>query len=148
MHGWPGYRSSDLIRLAIKTARGGTDEKNGWPSTAELDYSRFCGTHHLTTHPHDDGVMLGGVDAVSTADYDAVVSLCRMGTRQVAPDHVEFWLVDDGHDSNANLEFVLDDAAAHRPGVAGRGKARTPPLRSGAQSHAVGCSAILDVDRT
>lgn len=122
MHGWPGYRSSDLIRLAIKTARGGTDDKNGWPSTAELDYSRFRGTHHLTTHPHDDGVMLGGVDAVSTADYDAVVSLCRMGTRQVCSDHVEFWLVDDGHDSNANLEFVLDDAARTVQALRAEGK--------------------------
>ncbi|MGV0157780.1 ADP-ribosylglycohydrolase family protein [Rhodococcus sp. GB-02] len=28
MHGWPGYRSSDLVRLAIKTARGGTDDQN------------------------------------------------------------------------------------------------------------------------
>ncbi|NMM90798.1 O-acetyl-ADP-ribose deacetylase [Rhodococcus sp. SRB_17] len=111
MHGWPGHTSADLIRLAIKTARGGTDDRHGWPSTATLDYSRFRGTHHLTTHPHDDGVLLGGVDSVSTAHYDAVVSLCRMGTQQVSAEHIEFRLVDDGHESNAHLDFVINDAA-------------------------------------
>ena len=121
--GWPGYRSSDLIRLAIKTARRRVPTKRTDGRRRQNSTTRgFCGTHHLTTHPHDDGVMLGGVDAVSTADYDAVVSLCRMGTRQVAPDHVEFWLVDDGHDSNANLEFVLDDAARTVQALRAEGK--------------------------
>ena len=37
-------------------------------------------TGHATVHPHDDGVLVGGSDAVRAGGYDAVVSLCRMGT--------------------------------------------------------------------
>ena len=111
LHGWPGYTATDLVRLAVKTANSGRDDKHGWPSTPVLDYSRFRGTGHLTRHPHDDGVLLGGSDAVEASGFDAVVSLCRMGTKQVNVEHIEFRLIDAGRDKNPNLDFVLDDAA-------------------------------------
>ena len=66
-------------------------------------------------HPHDDGVWLGGYDAVFGADhaggYDAVISLCRMGSERLESEHIEFWLIDDGPAANPNLEFLVDDAA-------------------------------------
>ena len=43
--------------------------------------------------------------------YDAVVSLCRMGTEDFGVEHIRFWLIDSGSEANPHLEFVLDDAA-------------------------------------
>ena len=31
VHGWPGYRARDLIRLGLLTARGGQPDSHGWP---------------------------------------------------------------------------------------------------------------------
>ena len=36
LHGWPGYRVADLVRLAMLTVRGGHDDDAGWPSRASL----------------------------------------------------------------------------------------------------------------
>ena len=62
-------------------------------------------------HPHDSGVLVGGVDAAAAGGYDAVVSLCRMGSGDLGVEQVEMWLIDGGPDMNPNLDFVLDDAA-------------------------------------
>lgn len=32
VHGWPGMRARDLVRLAVLTARGGWDDAQGWPT--------------------------------------------------------------------------------------------------------------------
>ncbi len=109
LHGWPGLRDHDLIRLAIETVQGGP-RPGKWPSVEIVDYSGWD-TGHATVHPHDDGVILGGVDAVQAGGYDAVVSLCRMGSADLGVEHLRFWLVDAGPGSNPNLDFVLDDAA-------------------------------------
>ena len=47
-------------------------------------------------------------------EVTAVVSLCRLGTRQVSTGlrHLEFRLIDDAASHNPNAEFVIDDAAA------------------------------------
>jgi ADP-ribosyl-[dinitrogen reductase] hydrolase len=85
-----------------------------------LDYSACADTGVLAVHPHDRGVLLGGVDAVRKPPdgVDAVVSLCRLGRAEVPapgvrpPDHVEVWLADSadpGH--NPNLDMVLAQAA-------------------------------------
>ena len=74
----------------------------------------------LAMHPHDDGVWLGGVGSVGQVaelGIDAVVSLCRLGTEDVAgvwaSDHAVFWVVDSsGLGDNAQPEFVLREAAA------------------------------------
>ena len=34
VHGWPGLRGRDLIRLGVLTARGGHSDGQGWPAHA------------------------------------------------------------------------------------------------------------------
>jgi ADP-ribosylglycohydrolase len=117
LHGWPGMDARDLVRLAILTAGGGRDDPHGWPSVGRLDYAAQ-GWHTgegPIRHPHDDGVWVGGYDAVFGADpaggFDAVISLCRMGSERLDAEHIEFWLIDNGPAANPNLEFLVDDAA-------------------------------------
>lgn len=114
LHGWPGLRAADLVRLAVLTARRGVPTDNGWPSAPVVAGSADGG--FLVPLPGDDGVVLGNLVALSEAvtQVDAVVSLCRVGTDQV-PDgleHHQVWLVDQsGEDANPNLRFVFDDTA-------------------------------------
>ena len=121
LHGWPGIRARDLVRLAVLSAQGGLPDRAGWPSGARVDYSRWPGRRALAQHPHDAQVWLSGVSALDHLPdgVDAVVSLCRLGASEVpargvaATDHVEVWLVDDIHsDKNPNLEYVLYDATS------------------------------------
>ena len=120
LHGWPGLRGRDLVRLGLLTAWGGHGDGSGWPAGGLVDYAGYSGTGALAVHPHDPGVWLGGVDALRDlpAGVDAVLSLCRLGTEEVPAagidprDHVEVWLVDRSDPAaNANLDFVLSDAA-------------------------------------
>src|SRR5450759_2184228 len=120
LHGWPGLRSRDLVRLGVLTARGGKSDASGWPAAAQMDYSKYKGSGALAQHPLDDHVWIGGVDAVAKLPpgVNAVVSLCRMGDAQVPAkgvaigDHIEVWLIDESEpDKNPNLDFVLTDAA-------------------------------------
>lgn len=64
----------------------------------------------MAVHPHDDGVLLGGADAVDRGGFDAEVALCRMGSADPDNERVEVWLI-DADDANPNLTFVLNDAA-------------------------------------
>jgi ADP-ribosyl-[dinitrogen reductase] hydrolase len=121
LHGWPGLRARDLVSLGVLTARGGRPDSAGWPTGARMDYSTYQDSAVLVRHPHDEGVWLGGIDALTDLPdgVDAVVSLCRLGEREVPAtgvadiDHVEVWLVDDPDPAkNPNLDFVLTDAAA------------------------------------
>lgn len=116
LHGWPGLRSRDLVRLAYLTANDGTPSPQGWPTGDRL--TSYDGADRRTVaHPDDPGVLLGAVGALRPGVADAVVSLCRLGAAQVPlqgldpQDHLEVWLVDD-EDANNDLAFVLRDAAA------------------------------------
>jgi hypothetical protein len=64
-------------------------------------------------HPHDDGLWMASLTGLETMpeDIDVVVSMCRVGTQQVAgAEVIEFWLIDEpGH--NLDASFVLQDAA-------------------------------------
>jgi ADP-ribosyl-[dinitrogen reductase] hydrolase len=120
LHGWPGVRARDLIRLGLLTARAGTPDASGWPLEAIHDYSGYPGADALATHPHDSGVLLSGVGHLRhlPEGVDAVVSLCRLGADEVPPsgvtagDHLEVWLVDsDDPAVNPNLCYVLTQAA-------------------------------------
>lgn len=120
VHGWPGYRARDLIRLGMLAARGGRSDSAGWPAGPTMDYTGTPGTGARGIHPHDEGVHLGGIDALGDLPdgVDAVVSLCRLGADQVpaagvaARDHVEVWLVDSADPAaNPNLDFVLHQTA-------------------------------------
>ncbi|MBS9373025.1 ADP-ribosyl-[dinitrogen reductase] glycohydrolase [Rhodococcus sp. B50] len=110
LHGWPGYRSRDLVRLGLHTAWGGGDDDRGWPTAAVVDYARYR-TDRRSTHPHDAGVLLGGADLLRSREVDAVVSLCRVGPAPHASEHIEFWVADADHRRNQNLAFTVDDAA-------------------------------------
>jgi len=131
LHGWPGLRARDLVRLGVMTARGGQSDPAGGPMSATLDYSAFRGSGALARDPHDAGVWLGGVDALRNLPdgVNAVVSLCRLGLSEVpapgvaAGDHVEVWLIDEADPAkNPNLDFVLSDAAAAVAALRAEGK--------------------------
>lgn len=36
LHGWPGVRVGDLVRLAVLSARNGESDSSGWPAAANL----------------------------------------------------------------------------------------------------------------
>ena len=111
LHGWPGLRAKDLIALAIRTARKGEDDSQGWPSTPRMSYRGWTTNNGPVPHPHDDGLLLGGYDSAFGDGSDVVISLCRMGSAEgQRPEHIEFWLQDSGPEDNPNLQFVLDDA--------------------------------------
>ncbi|GAA1941521.1 ADP-ribosylglycohydrolase family protein [Microbacterium aoyamense] len=111
LHGWPGLRADDLVRLAVLAARGGRADREGWPTAARISFSSE--SDWLFPHPHDDSVWIGSLAALDRlpSEVDAVVSLCRVGTRQVPAglESVQVWLV-DRPDHNTNLDFVLTDA--------------------------------------
>lgn len=120
VHGWPGYRARDLVRLGPLTARQGHADEADWPAAPEFDYSGYGAAPALVQHPHDDRVWLGGVQALRDPPegVDAVVSLCRLGAREVpapgiaASDHVEVWLIDSADSGvNPHLDHVLTQAA-------------------------------------
>jgi ADP-ribosyl-[dinitrogen reductase] hydrolase len=113
LHGWPGLRARDLVRLGVLSASGGRPDVVGWPIAPVLE--TYGDLAYVAPLPGDDAVLLGSLPALdeAVARVDAVVSLCRVGARQVPPDveHHEVWLVDQsGHGANPNLDFVIDDA--------------------------------------
>jgi ADP-ribosylglycohydrolase/predicted protein tyrosine phosphatase len=131
LHGWPDLRARDLVRLGVMTARGGEADSAGWPAEDLVDYAESRGRVALARHPHDEGVWLGGLDALRNLPdgVDAVVSLCRLGKTEVpapgvaADDHVEVWLIDEPDpDKNSNLDFVLTDAAKAVAALRAEGK--------------------------
>ncbi|WP_234538360.1 ADP-ribosylglycohydrolase family protein [Streptomyces shenzhenensis] len=128
VHGWPGLTGVDLVRLAVRTARGGQDDGDGWPSAARVPVPAGAHRGFAVPHPHDPGVLLGNLALLQGAEpvaVDAVVSLCRMGAAPVLPDadaeHVRVWLVDNDGD-NANLHYVVDQAAREVLRLRGAGK--------------------------
>ncbi|MFI6358226.1 ADP-ribosylglycohydrolase family protein [Streptomyces sp. NPDC050743] len=117
VHGWPGHRQADLVRLAVLAARGGSNDDAGWPLAQRMPIPSQSSRAFAIHHPHDPGVVLGNLALTQRAEpvpVDAVVSLCRVGTDPILPgsdiEHVRVWLVDSqGH--NANLHYVMDQAA-------------------------------------
>lgn len=115
LHGWPGATGEDLATLAVLTIGGGRPDSAGWPTGHRIDYSAWSGHDTLAVHPHDEGVLLAGADALDDvpAGVDAVVSLTRVGAEQVPAgvQHATFRLIDSTAADNPNLAFVIDDAA-------------------------------------
>ncbi|MRK01417.1 hydrolase [Aeromicrobium sp. S22] len=115
VHGYGGHRARGLVTLALRTADRGTSSDQDWPvGPAMTSWSYRNAPDDLATHPHDDGVMLGTYRSPAHA-WDAVVSLCRVGTADFpgVSDRVEIRLIDsDAPDDNPHLDFVLADAAA------------------------------------
>ncbi len=116
LHGWPGYRAGDLVRLAVLTAAKGRTDSSGWPTAGDLTehYGRTAGHRPLAVPlPDDPGVVIGNVVGRPEDGIDAVVSLCRVG-RQYVPSGVEHHEVHfiDTPGANANLRHVVLDTAA------------------------------------
>ena len=112
LHGWPGIDANQLTRLACLAVRHGRTDREGWPRAERATvypYSDF-----LFLHPHDADVWIGSIAALDRlpVEVDAVVSLCRVGTRQVPPglESVQVWLIDQPN-RNDNLDFVLAEVA-------------------------------------
>lgn len=129
LHGWPGYRSRDLVRLAVLTAEHGVPEPSGWPAAeAMLPAYRYGAEPPAAAALRSDpGVLLGPVVALEhaevAAEVDAVVSLCRVGPGDVprGAEHIEVLLIDEPG-ANPNLELILDDAAEAIATLRGEGK--------------------------
>lgn len=118
LHGWPDMTSRGLIRLAA------TIEREGKPPR-QPDYTGYR-TGAMAVHPHDPGVLIGGIDAVRAlpAGVDAVVSLCRVADREVPPGmpHVEVRLIDSmDPEDNPHLDFVLRDTVQTIEGLRAQG---------------------------
>jgi ADP-ribosyl-[dinitrogen reductase] hydrolase len=115
LHGWGAPNGAALVAMATLTVRGGSSGSAGWPHIERVDYAGYGGESSYVAHPLVDGVWIGGalpLDALP-AEIDAVVSLCRVGTRHV-PDHVVSHvvrLIDTVAEDNPNVEFAIDDAA-------------------------------------
>ncbi len=126
LHGWPGLRARDLIRLAVLITQHGEPESHGWPSGERFNYHEYPWRGVCAQHPADPNVILTGVEIMqyggvpaSMPSPTAVVSLCRLGTLDApmlgveAGNHVEVWLLDSHHeDVNPHFRYVLHQAAA------------------------------------
>lgn len=124
LHGWPGLRADDMTRLAVLAARHGAPDRDGWPLAERSTV--YPQSDFLFRHPHDDGVWIGSIAALDRlpAEVDAVVSLCRVGTRQVpcGLESVPVWLIDQ-EGRNDNLDVVLSEAADAVAALRAEGKA-------------------------
>ncbi len=114
LHGWPGLHAGDLVRLAQLTVSGGRPADDGWPLVPMLSGYRAGQEPFLAQLPEDPDLLLGNLASLPDAveRVDAVVSLCRVGARDVPPhlEHHEVLLTDraDGL-ANLNLDTVIDD---------------------------------------
>ena len=108
IHGWPGLRDVDLLRLVWEANAG-----NPWPSS----FDGHPSATGATAHPRDIGLWIDGTAGLRPLPpgIDAVVSLCPLGHEQTprppvaAEDHVNVWLIDSEDPAeNPNLELVAD----------------------------------------
>jgi len=128
--GWPDFRDADLLRVADRLFRASgagagarVDDVGAWPHADHVDYSTHPDRDSLAVHPFDDGVILAGAGAAYGEvplpfEVDAVVSLCRVGGRDLAwldldPScHVEVRLIDSSRPvDNPHLALVMAEAA-------------------------------------
>ena len=82
LHGWPGYRASDLVRLAVLAAKHGKSDRAGWPAADDLTgyYQRnWPASAVMVPLEEDPGVVLANISGVADVSADVVVSLCRVG---------------------------------------------------------------------
>lgn len=118
LHGYPGITGRHLEALATLAVQKGKGGKYGWPLVAKIDYKPFQWGRdaQIATHPFDDGVILAGAPHLDEipAGVDAVISLCRLGSKQVPAklELISFRLYDEPELSrNPNLDYVLVEAA-------------------------------------
>jgi ADP-ribosyl-[dinitrogen reductase] hydrolase len=165
LHGWPGYRARDLMRLAVLTYSKGRADNVGWPEAKTLmPYYKKQWPHDATVVPlpNSEQVAMGNVGALElpeVARYDVVLSLCRIGTEDGPSDKElhEVWLMDEADPGeNPNLSFLLRDIAAFIEARRAEGKkvffhcvraeSRTPTIAAAyvAQRDTISASEAMD----
>ena len=132
LHGWPDSTAADLVRLGVLTARRGVPDELAWPeATTLLPWARNAEPTRVCVEV--PGELLGdaggrllagnlpGLPGAVDRGADLVVSLCRVGRRDVPTqrtdgqpvEHLQAWLTDtDGQDDNPNLDFLVADLVA------------------------------------
>jgi hypothetical protein len=116
LRGDDALHADDLMREAIIAGLGLRPDSGHWPDVEEAG-PRHAAPSTTVPHPSDTSVLLSGLGALDRCQNGAVVSLCRIGTKQKPlalerHDHAAFWLVDsEAPEDNPNLAFVLEDAA-------------------------------------
>jgi ADP-ribosyl-[dinitrogen reductase] hydrolase len=112
----PDLHASDLDMLARRARQGGRPDKQGWPGAAHLVpyYIEKFGKGAATVEL--GGVRFGAAGGLAQAlggGADVVISLCRMGTKDVPArvEHRVIGLLDTNADDNPNLAFLLADTA-------------------------------------
>jgi ADP-ribosylglycohydrolase len=116
LHGWPGYRTADLVRLGVLSASGGRSDEAGWPAAETLrPYYRgnFYDAPLVTPLAEDEGLLMANVSGAVATSADITVSLCRMGRADLPGRQVvEVRLLDeDEPEYNPNLDFMFQDLA-------------------------------------
>lgn len=118
LHGWPGMRTRDLLRLAVLSVRNGADDEVGWPSAPDVTgwYEEHYGEQAYTlVLPDDPGVTFGNAPGAASVECDVILSCCRMGSEVpggAASQHELIFVDSPNPTDNRNLDFVLEDAAA------------------------------------
>jgi len=116
LHGWPGYDARDLVRLAVRTARGGIGAQDRWPDISSMrdEYVRSGGLGpSAILLNEDEDIWVGGFAALEEAErFDVIVSLCRVGRKDTPGDGIRVapWMI-DAEGQNPNLDFMLSDLA-------------------------------------
>ena len=112
----PDLRADDLDAMARRAARGGRSDDIGWPGRGRL-VPHYLENFDPGPEPVElGGVRFGGIGGLAAAldgGADVVISLCRMGTKDV-PDRTEhrvIGLLEDDPLDNPNLAFLLADTA-------------------------------------
>jgi ADP-ribosylglycohydrolase len=155
LHGWPGYRGADLVRLAVMASTAGVADGAGWPAADDLtSYYRQHWPAAPVAEPLEDdsGVVVANIFGASATAADVMVSLCRVGRDvPVAVERVEVALLDsDDPAANPNLDFVLSNLAAGIAAWRDQGKSvlihcvqaerRTPAVAAAYLAHRLGVS--------
>lgn len=112
LHGWPGLRGQDLVRLCDEALTG-----RPWP---DHFYDGYPVGQPPVPHPNDPGVWMGDVFGLQALpdEVDTVMSLCRLGVKdgpaieRVRPeDHIHVWLIDSSAETeNPHLDHVASQA--------------------------------------
>lgn len=110
LHGYPGLSGWDLIRITDAALTFGTTGQvarpvavmpmqPGWVTDASMEVSQA------------PGLVLGGQQVLRDAEFDAVVSLSRIGYQESplpAAQHARVWVMDsEDPDQNLNLHYLF-----------------------------------------
>ena len=124
VHGYPTATAADLVRLAVTIAR--RPDEQSWPNVERMKRPKPDADLYMSSYV--ENLFMGEQKALGVSDrpFDAVVSLCRIGTDEspVAHPHQLTVRVMDAVDpaENPNLDFVYFDVARHMEGWLSAGR--------------------------